>query len=665
MPKQDSAAGLLPGDDDSGHDAGPDAAGQNGAQASAPPAAKREREYTVVARRYRPQAFAELVGQEHVARALSGAILSNRVGHAYLFTGARGVGKTSAARILAKCLNCERGPAAVPCDQCDSCLAIASGDDVDVLEIDGASNRGIEEMRELRHNVGIRPSRSRFKIYIIDEVHMLTREAFNALLKTLEEPPEHVKFIFCTTEAEKIPVTILSRCQRFDFAGIQAASIVGRLQQIVAAEGVEAEPEALALLSRRAGGSMRDSQSLLEQLLSLGAKRITVTDVNQMLGSASDERLGRLLNHLVAREAGEALAELDSVVAEGVDVGQLLDQLLLYCRDVMVASVGGRAETLLHTDAATVQLVGSAAQALGVQTVLAMMQILDHTIGRMRYSTQRRVLAELALVRICQLADLDELPALIASLKGADGPAATGAASSRPALARPTPAAARPAPPAAAPQQSPAPAEAKKKEPDLSEPELNEDEELDRANAALADADDSSEADSGAEDAGLEDADAVHADASARHAEDDEAPLEAPPARPFAAPLTPADAQRFWQAALPALTGMLAAYAGKADKFDVRGDDFLVATFPKNYNSAKVFCEKPEALDRIAAAVSEAAGRPVRIGLVLSETASETAAATPAAPRTPQRERVRDKSKHPLVARAIELFDARPVKVDE
>ncbi len=210
----------------------------------------RKREYVVVARRYRPQAFAELVGQEHVARALTAAITSNRVGHAYLFTGARGVGKTSAARILAKCLNCEQGPTAVPCDRCDSCLSIAAGNDVDVLEIDGASNRGIEEMRELRHNVAIRPSRSRFKIYIIDEVHMLTREAFNALLKTLEEPPEHVKFIFCTTEAEKIPVTILSRCQRFDFAGIQAGSIVDRLKQIVAAEGIEADQQALVLLSR-------------------------------------------------------------------------------------------------------------------------------------------------------------------------------------------------------------------------------------------------------------------------------------------------------------------------------------------------------------------------------------------------------------------------------
>ncbi|GAG29919.1 unnamed protein product, partial [marine sediment metagenome] len=202
-------------------------------------------EYVVVARRYRPQTFEELIGQEHIARALSNAISTNRVGHAYLFTGARGTGKTSAARIFAKALNCEKGPAPVPCNECEICESIASGDDIDVLEIDGASNRGIDEIRQLRQNVGIRPSRARLKIHIIDEVHMLTREAFNALLKTLEEPPEHVKFIFCTTDPNKIPVTILSRCQRFDFAGIVAASIAARLNQIVTLEGVTAEAEAI------------------------------------------------------------------------------------------------------------------------------------------------------------------------------------------------------------------------------------------------------------------------------------------------------------------------------------------------------------------------------------------------------------------------------------
>ncbi|MGA2033007.1 MAG: DNA polymerase III subunit gamma/tau [Thermoguttaceae bacterium] len=188
------------------------------------------RSYVVVARRYRPQTFADLIGQEHVAQALSNAITTQRVGHAYLFTGARGVGKTSAARILAKSLNCVRGPAPIPCNECDICRSIGFGDDVDVLEIDGASNRGIDEIRQLRQNVNVRPSRARFKIYIIDEVHMLTREAFNALLKTLEEPPEHVKFIFCTTEPTKIPITILSRCQRFDFAGISSRSIAMRLR---------------------------------------------------------------------------------------------------------------------------------------------------------------------------------------------------------------------------------------------------------------------------------------------------------------------------------------------------------------------------------------------------------------------------------------------------
>src|SRR5439155_14284543 len=193
--------------------------------------------YTVLARRYRPQKFKDIIGQEHVAQALTNAIQSNRIAHAYLFTGARGVGKTSTARILAKALNCVKGPTPTPCDECGNCQSIATGDDIDVLEIDAASNRGIDEVREIRSNVRSRPSgRSRYKIYIIDEVHMLTREAFNALLKTLEEPPPHVKFIFATTEVQKIPVTILSRCQRFDFAGISTGRIVERLREVVKAE---------------------------------------------------------------------------------------------------------------------------------------------------------------------------------------------------------------------------------------------------------------------------------------------------------------------------------------------------------------------------------------------------------------------------------------------
>ena len=225
-------------------------------------------QYQVVALRYRPQAFGDLVGQGHVARALSNAIESNRVGHAYLFTGARGVGKTSSARIFAKCLNCAKGPTPTPCNECDICNSVSVGEDVDVLEIDGASNRGIDEIRQLRSNAAIRPGRGRYKIYIIDEVHMLTQQAFNALLKTLEEPPGHVKFIFCTTDPQKIPITVLSRCQRYDFSPVQPNEITNRLKEIADNEGVKASDEALQLLARRANGSMRDSQSLLEQLFS-------------------------------------------------------------------------------------------------------------------------------------------------------------------------------------------------------------------------------------------------------------------------------------------------------------------------------------------------------------------------------------------------------------
>jgi len=211
-------------------------------------------EYTVVARRYRPQLFAELIGQEHVAQALVNALQSDRVAHAYLFTGARGVGKTSAARILAKALNCEKGPTPTPCGECESCKAIAEGQDVDVQEIDGASNNKVEDVRDLRSNVGFRPTRGRYKIYIIDEVHMLSSGAFNALLKTLEEPPPHVKFIFATTEVQKLPITILSRCQRFDFAHVGPGKIFEQLKSIVKREGLEADEDALRLIARRAAG---------------------------------------------------------------------------------------------------------------------------------------------------------------------------------------------------------------------------------------------------------------------------------------------------------------------------------------------------------------------------------------------------------------------------
>ena len=577
---------------------------------SSPPSAShspaRPGEYIVVARRYRPQTFAELVGQENVAQALEGAINSQRVGHAYLFTGARGVGKTSAARILAKALNCVQGPTPTPCNQCDICQAISAGNDVDVLEIDGASNRGIDEMRELRQNVSVRPSRARFKIYIIDEVHMLTKEAFNALLKTLEEPPEHVKFIFCTTEPEKIPSTILSRCQQFPFAGIQFASIAERLRQIVGAEGVEAEPAALDALARRAAGSMRDSQSLLEQLLSFSGQRITLADVQAMLGTAGDRRLSLLASHLVERNAAAALSELDTALAEGVDIGPLLDQLLGYFRDLMVAAVGCPASSLLYSSPSEHQAVLAVGQKLGLETVLAMMQILDQSIARLRYSSHGRILAELALVRICNLADLEQLAELVGQLRDVSPTAPEG-------------------PPSRA------------------------------AVGKLA----------------------AGADASTPAKKKFDSPVNVPggAATPSqepvqGTPLTPESLDQVWGQVITQLSDMFADSLRHNQRIAISAPNRLAVTFPARYTSCKTFCERAEQLTKLEKALETVCGQKVRVEFTVIESGpgeagpADGTAALAAKARPTARDRLNEKAEHPMVRRAIELFEARPVRVE-
>ena len=365
--------------------------------------------YTVVARRYRPQSFDELVGQAQVAQGLSKAISQNRVGHAYLFTGARGIGKTSTARIFAKALNCIKGPAEQPCNQCDLCEDITAGISVDVLEIDGASNRGIDEIRELRANANALPTRCRYKISIIDEVHMPTREAFNALLKTLEEPPAHVIFMFCTTDPDRIPITVLSRCQRFDFPPIDNAAIVERLDSIVVAEGLKAEEEALQLLARRANGSMRDSQSLLEQLLSLSDNTITVSDVHMALGTIGNERLADIAGQVIGNQSAAVLEAFDMACREGIDPSQLIEQLLGYFRDMMAATVGCDVSLMRHTDREQFEGLCDQGNQLGLETIIAVMEILTEAVGRMSSSPHVRTIAETALVRICALEKLDVL----------------------------------------------------------------------------------------------------------------------------------------------------------------------------------------------------------------------------------------------------------------
>lgn len=373
--------------------------------------------YTVLARRFRPQTFTEVVGQERISTTLRNAIQEGRVAHAYLFTGARGVGKTSMARIFAKALNCPNAVDAVPCNECEICQGISAGQDVDVSEIDGASNRGIDDIRLLRSNVHVKSMRSKYKVYIIDEVHMLTKEAFNALLKTLEEPPPLVKFIFCTTEPNKVPDTILSRCQRFDFGTIATSEIVARLDQLAKAEGFQVEPAALELVARRAAGSMRDSQSLFDQLLSFGSETITAEDVHRLFGTAPDERLIGLVQALIDRRRDLALQELHTSLQGGVQIDPFTDQLVAYLRDLMILAAGAATVPLMSVGAEQLPRLQEQAKRWGLQTIAAALQILSETKSRMQRVSFGRALVELALVRLSLLEDLEQLDTLIAQLK--------------------------------------------------------------------------------------------------------------------------------------------------------------------------------------------------------------------------------------------------------
>ena len=571
----------------------------------------RSADYVVVARRYRPQQFADLVGQEHATQALSNAITTNRVGHAYLFTGARGVGKTSAARIFAKALNCENGPTPAPCNQCEVCRSISTGDDVDVLEIDGASNRGIDEIRQLRQNVNVRPSRTRFKIYIIDEVHMLTREAFNALLKTLEEPPEHVKFFFCTTEPAKIPITILSRCQRFDFAGIQTDAIRVRLAQIADSEGVQAEGEALDLLARRAAGSMRDAQSLLEQLLSFAPERICVSDVHSMLGTAGDDRLHQLASCLVDRNAAGALAELDGAAKESVDFALLLEQLFCYFRDAMAAAAGCPSDILLFAAPSHREEVAQLGCRLGIQNTLAAMQILDQTLSRLRYSTQGRILTELAVVQICLLEDLNELSGLIECLR--DGTASgAGRASGPRSESTPRPITAPPSQRPALPTSS---------ENDVSEP------------APSPPAQEAPEA-------------------SERPA------TNSPPME-----LSESNVTEVWSRAVGQVEGMAADPAKQFAHICLPEANKIVVTFRSGSAFNKTICEQPGNLAEFEKAVADIVGQRVRISFEVEDGPVTHPEKKPPSQVVSPHQRLMEITKHPMIRRAGELFGATPTEV--
>ncbi|MGL4595647.1 MAG: DNA polymerase III subunit gamma/tau [Thermoguttaceae bacterium] len=574
--------------------------------------------YQVVARRYRPKTFDELVGQSHISQALANALNSGRVGHAYLFTGARGVGKTSTARIFAKALNCDKGPTLSPCGVCDCCINVSVGEDIDVLEIDGASNRGIDEMRQLRQNASICPSRSRFKIYIIDEVHMLTREAFNALLKTLEEPPEHVKFIFCTTEPTKLPITILSRCQRFDFAGIETSEIADQLAKIAAKENVTAEEGVFAILARRAAGSMRDAQSLLEQLLSFAPEHIALSDVHDMLGTADDQLLFRLLRAMLDSDDATIFAELDDAASQGVDFGILTEQLMGFFRDLLVVVSGGDALLLLYASPTQYDEIKSLAEIFGIHRILASIQILDQTHNRMRYCTHGRILIELALIRLSHLDHFQMVSVLIDQLRSGTVPLGDAPSGRLPASSASASATAN--------------------------SQIQTSNVTSRASnvpAKLSNVTSHENSDSAPQTSRV----------SVAQTSDSSIPQNADLMSFSADQIT-----HIWHEIVNAIPGILGTSAASCQSVSLESPNTFVATFTKK--ASMDFCEKDSA--RIQNALNQALGQAVRVRFRLSEAAVETTSA-PASQKNPKqesREQFLAAAENPLVQQVSKLFDA-------
>src|SRR6516165_786338 len=308
--------------------------------------------YQVIARKYRPQTFSELIGQEHVRTTLENAINQRRIAHGYIFSGQRGTGKTTVARILARCLNCEKGPTATPCGVCASCKEIAAGSGVDVIEIDAASNRGINEMRELRENVRYQPARDRYKIFIIDEAHQITSEAFNALLKTIEEPPPWVVFVLCTTEAHKIPATIASRCQHFSFRSVDFDDLTARMQWICDQEGIQVDADTLAVLAAAGEGSVRDSLSALDQAIACCGNVLTAPEVRALLGAFSLESLEQVSEALLAGDSARMLQVVDELERNGHNLQHFSRELARYFRNLLVARIAGAETRLIAASAA-------------------------------------------------------------------------------------------------------------------------------------------------------------------------------------------------------------------------------------------------------------------------------------------------------------------------
>jgi len=367
--------------------------------------------YEVLARKWRPQVFQDVIGQEHITQTLRNAIKTDRLAHAYLFSGARGVGKTSVARILAKAINCPEGEPDIPCNQCPSCLGITNGSSVDVQEIDGASNRGIDEIRELRDNIKYMPSSSRYRVYIIDEVHMLTLQAFNALLKTLEEPPPHVKFIFATTEPHKVPITILSRCQKFDFKRIPLVKIIDQLKKITDEEGIEISRSGLALVGREAEGSMRDAESLLDQVVSFAGPKVEDKDITDILGIIDRSLMFETSLAIIENAPKKCIEIVDGIYHYGYDIKEFYRALMDQFRNLLVSLIAPQNDLLDMTESDREE-VRRQAEMAGLERLQQSLNLLIAREEDLRFTFHPRLVLETIMIKLCRLGEdlsFDEL----------------------------------------------------------------------------------------------------------------------------------------------------------------------------------------------------------------------------------------------------------------